>query len=53
MDYILLSKPRRDRWKRLLEAILGVDQDPEEFIEDNTGIEIEVITEDSQDSTDQ
>lgn len=52
MDYIILSKSRRDRWKRLLEAILDVKQNPEQFIEDNTGIKVEVITEASQESTD-
>jgi|AntRauTorcE11898_2_1112593.scaffolds.fasta_scaffold30803_1 K+-sensing histidine kinase KdpD len=52
MDYILLSKSRRERWKRLLEAILDVEQNPEQFIEDNTGIEVEVITEASSGSTD-
>ncbi|WP_435072873.1 hypothetical protein [Halorubrum sp. HHNYT27] len=51
MDYILLSESRRDRWKRLLEAILDIEENPEQFIEDNTGIEVEVITEASRGST--
>lgn len=52
MDYILLSKCRRDRWKRLLDAILDGERDSEQFIKDDTGIEVEVITEASQESTD-
>lgn len=51
IDYLLLSQSRRDRWKRLLEEILDVEQDLEQFIEDNTGIEVEVITEASQEPT--
>jgi nucleotide-binding universal stress UspA family protein len=50
MDYIILSTHRRDRWRQLLEAILDIDQNPEQFIRDNTGIEVEVITETGSDS---
>lgn len=45
MDYIVLSKHRRDRWKQHLEAILDLEWDPEEFIPDKMGIEIDVVTE--------
>lgn len=50
MDYIVLSKYRRDRWKQLLEEILDLNQNPEQLIRDKTGIEVEVVTDAGPDS---
>ncbi|ELZ19668.1 hypothetical protein C475_22024 [Halosimplex carlsbadense 2-9-1] len=51
MDYIVLSKYRRDRWKRLLEEVLNLDQDPQQLLHERTGITVEVITEDEHESS--
>jgi nucleotide-binding universal stress UspA family protein len=50
-DCIVLSKYRRDRWKKLLEKILDLDHDPEQLIHESTGITVEVITEDDHESS--
>lgn len=51
MDYIVLSSHRRNRWKQLLEQILGIDQNLEQFIRDQTGIEVEVVSDVESEST--
>ncbi|WP_123622458.1 universal stress protein [Halorubrum sp. CSM-61] len=43
MDMIVLSEQRRNRWQRLLSVIFGIERDPEEVIEEATGIEVTVI----------
>lgn len=40
---IILSKHRRDRWQRLLEEVFGANQNPEQFIRNHAGIDVEVI----------
>jgi nucleotide-binding universal stress UspA family protein len=50
MDYIVLSTYRRNRWTQLFEAILGIDERPEQLIRERTGIELEVITESGSDT---
>ncbi|MFC6838276.1 hypothetical protein [Halomarina ordinaria] len=43
MDMIVLSEQRRNRWQRLLSVMFGIERDPEEVIEEATGIEVTVI----------
>lgn len=52
MDYIVLSEDRRNRWRRLLDTLFDVEQSPEEFIRDHTGIHVEVVSEPDSDGDD-
>lgn len=45
MDMIVLSEQRRNRWHRLLSVMFEIERDPEEVIEEATGIEVTVIRE--------
>jgi nucleotide-binding universal stress UspA family protein len=45
VDLIVLSGERQRRWRRILESVLDIDANPECFIRDKTGIEVEVVAE--------
>lgn len=52
MEMIILSEQRRNRWQRLLSTMLGIERDPEEVIENATGIEVTVIRDRNADGPD-
>ena len=45
MDRIILSPRRRNRWRRLLSVIPGIEQDIEQVLPAETGIEVEIVQE--------
>ena len=52
MEMIILSEQRRNRWQRLLSVMFGIEREPEEVIEDATGIEVTVIRDQDADDAD-
>lgn len=44
MDYLILSRRRRNRRRQLLREILELDRDPDRLIEERTGITVEIGT---------